>query len=44
MDAIDGVSYNFPTGIDDGFTYMINTDDINDLDIDFGDSPTGFIP
>ena len=45
MDAIDGISYNFPTGIDDGFTYMINTD-LEDLDLDFGDTdtPTGFIP
>ena len=25
LDAIDGVSYNFPTGIDDGFTYTIDT-------------------
>ena len=35
LDAIDGVEYNFPTSIDDGFTYTIDTGE---------DDTIGFIP
>ena len=35
LDAMDGIEYNFPTGIDDGFTYTIDTGE---------DDTIGFIP
>ena len=35
-----GVSYNFPTGIDDGFTYTIDTPETQGT-VDFGDFDPG---
>ena len=48
LDAMDGLEYNFPTGIDDGFTYTIDTPETQGT-VDFGDFDPddpriGFIP
>ena len=40
LDQLDGMSYSFPTGIDDGFTYTIDTPETQGT-VDFGDFDPG---